>query len=302
VVAMASARHHAREHRFGSIIAFLVGRTGDSGTGNDAEDGERGQACANQMPAAWAHARVRDMAHASLWQRILNLFRPTPNQSAVSVTAASAPVTEKAFDHDAIDKALFARAHALLQLDFSSVEVREQHRADVFALLVDIDRRIDWIEENANSYPNGTISTDVWFAGYGIAALAERLTGHFKAAGWLGNEANAANLWAKSTLSVCSHYHHMVGPAMLASADCAERQGKPDEAMRSYNAVVADFAWLSDEWNQETAAPPGDQRLALSCLKTAAERLIALDAGEERSPTQLAELIATLDAILSRDQ
>lgn len=241
------------------------------------------------------------MAHASLWQRVLNLFRPSPSQSAVAVTAASAPVAEEAFDHDAIDKALFGRADALLKLDFSSIEVREQHRADVLALFVDIDRRIDWIKDNANGYPNGTISVEVWFAGYGIAALAERLICYFKTAGWLDNEANAANLWAKATLSVCSHYHHMVGPAMLASADCAERQGKQDEAMRSYNAVVADFTWLSDEWSQETEAPPEDQRVALSCLKTAAERLIALDAAEEPSPAQLAELIATLDAILSRE-
>jgi hypothetical protein len=242
------------------------------------------------------------MAHASIWTRILDLFRSAPNQSPVAATTPSAPIADQAFDHDAIDKALFDRADALLQLDFSSIEIREQHRADVFGLLVDIDRRIDWIEDNANGYPNGTISAAVWFAGYGIAALAERLTGYFKAAGWLGNEANAANLWAKATLSVCSHYHHMVGPAMLASADCAERQGKPDEAVRSYSAVVADFAWLSDEWIEETAAPPEDQRLALSCLKTAAERLIALDARDERSPAQLAELIATLDAILSRAQ
>lgn len=237
------------------------------------------------------------MAHVSIWQRILRLFRPTPSQPTVAGTAASAPIAKQAFDHDAIDKALFDRADTLLQLDFSSDEVREQHRADVLALLVDIDRRIDWINDNANGYPNGTISVEVWFAGYGIAALAERLTGYFKAAGWLGNEANAANLWAKATLSVCSHYHHMVGPAMLASADCAERQGKPDEAMRSYNAVVADFAWLSDEWADETEAPPEEQRLALACLKTAAERLIAL--GAEEGPS-LTELVAALDAVLSR--
>lgn len=139
-------------------------------------------------------------------------------------------------------------------------------------------------------------------ASYGMAALAERLTGHFRTAGWLGNEANTANLWAKATLAVCSHYHDMVGPAMLAVADCAERQGKPGEAISSYRAVVADFAWLSDEWKEETVAPPEDQRLALSCLKTAAERLISLGAGDRESPEKLAELIATLDAILSRDQ
>ena len=241
------------------------------------------------------------MTHASLWTRILNLFRPVATQPTGEAATTSAPPAKETSRDDAIDQALADRVDALLELDVSDTRVREEHRANVFALLMDLDRRIDWVKDNANGYPNGSISGNVWFAGYRMAALAEGLTGYFKAAGWLGNEANAANLWAKATLSVCSHYHHMVGPAMLAAADCAERRGDPEEAIHSYKVVVADFAWLSDEWNQETEAPPEDQRLALCCLKTAAERLIALDAADERSSAQLAELIATLDAILSRD-
>jgi hypothetical protein len=242
------------------------------------------------------------MAHASLWQQILKLFRTVSTQPTGEAATTSAPVAKEISRDDAIDQALADRVDALLELDVSDTRVREEHRANVFALLVDIDRRIDWVKDNANGYPNGPISGNVWFAGYRMATLAERLTGYFKTAGWLGNEANAAGLWAKATLSVCSHYHDMVGPAMLAAADCAERRGDPEEAISSYNAVVADFAWLSDEWNHETAAPPEDQRLPLACLKTAAERLIVLEADEERPPAQLTELIATLDAILSRDQ
>lgn len=242
------------------------------------------------------------MTHASIWTRILNLFRPADARPTGVTATPATPVAEKTSRDDAIDQALADRVDALLELDVGDTRVREEHRANVFALLVDIDRRIDWVKDNANGYPNGPISGNVWFAGYRMATLAERLTGYFKTAGWLGNEANAAGLWAKATLSVCSHYHNMVGPAMLAAADCAERRGDSKDAISSYNAVVADFTWLSDEWSQETEAPPEDQRVALCCLKTAAERLIVLDAAEERSPAQLAELIATLEAILSRDQ
>lgn len=240
------------------------------------------------------------MAPAPIWQRILDLFRSAPTQPSLRSASASAPGVETPSRDAAIDQALADRVNAVLELDLSDRDAREPHRENIFALLVDIDRRIDWVKENANGYPNGTISGNVWFAGYRMAALGERLTEHFKAAGWLGNESNAANLWAKATLSVCSHYHDMVGPAMLAVADCAERLEDLDEAIRSYQAVVADFAWLADEWNEETVAPPEDQRLALSCLKTAAERLLALEASGERSPAQLATLIATLDDILAR--
>lgn len=240
------------------------------------------------------------MAPAPIWQRILDLFRPSPTLPNIQTSSVSAPGVETPSREDAIDQALADRVNAVLELDLSDRETREPHRENIFALLVDIDRRIDWVEANANGYPNGTISASVWFVGCRMAALGERLTEHFKAAGWLGNESNAANLWAKATLSVCSHYHHMVGPAMLAVADCAERLGKPEEAIRSYQAVVADFAWLADEWTEETVAPPEDQWLALSCLKTAAERLLALEAGGERSPAQLTALIATLDGILAR--
>jgi hypothetical protein len=241
------------------------------------------------------------MAPVSIWQRFLDLFRPAPSHSTAQTPSASAPGVDKPFGEDAVDQSLIDGVNAVLRLDISDPDARAQHKADIFALLVDIDRRIDWIKANANGYPNGTISADVWFAGYRMAALGERLTEYFKAAGWLSNESNAANLWAKATLSVCSHYHNMVGPAMLAVADCAERLGEPDEAIRSYRAIVADFAWLADEWTEEAVAPLEDERIALSCLKTAAERLIALDGADGASPVPLAELIATLDVILSRE-
>jgi hypothetical protein len=76
----------------------------------------------------------------------------------------------------------------------------------------------------------------------------------------------------------------MVGPAMLANADCHDRLGNIERSSRMYAGVITDFAFLLDGWMNRTEAPIGDDRLALESLQTATERLIA------RGTTRLDEL------------
>lgn len=162
----------------------------------------------------------------------------------------------------------------MLNLDLSSDSAREKHGEFVLNVLRHLDTQIERICQEANGYPANPISALVWMDGAGYGNLMCTLTHHFRDAGWLKREENASALWAKATLAVCSHYHHMVGPAMIANADCNDRLGNTDRATQLYGSVVQDFAFIADDWSNESEGPHEDDRSALESLQTAVERLL----------------------------
>lgn len=192
--------------------------------------------------------------------------------------------------------AIKADVERVLQLDLSSDVARQEHGESVLTVLRTLDAEIENIRQQANGYPENPISALVWINGAGFGNLASALTGHFQNAGWLKREEDASALWAKVTLAVCSHYHHMVGPAMLANADCHERLGNTDRAVQMYGCVVKDFSFIADDWANESGSPADEDRMALESLEAAAQRLLAnginnLDGIDVRAIQQQAELV-----------
>lgn len=163
-----------------------------------------------------------------------------------------------------------------------------------------LDKEIEQVRQLANGYPANPISAaDVWMAGAGYSDLARALAGHFKRAGWLQREGNACSLWAKATLSVNSHYHHLVGPAMLADADCQERLGNLVRAATLYTCVVKDFIFLAGGRFDETATPTEEDKISLRCLSTAVNRLLAQ--GENQVDNhELVEVQSKIESLLAR--
>jgi hypothetical protein len=196
------------------------------------------------------------------------------------------------------DERLIAELESMLATDFSEPATREARHDAVYAALQAVDTHLNDIKDRANGYPRAPIDGAVWFAGRRMIDLTERLTLHFRAAGWLRKEFLASWLWGKATLAVCAHYHHMVGPAMLACADCHERLGEPAEAIDRYEAVIGDFMFLLDEWEPETLAPAGDDRAAIECLRHAAERVLALDPARSNADAMRAVLLR-IDGLLT---
>ena len=186
----------------------------------------------------------------------------------------------------------------LLAQDHSDRTQRSAQDPKVIEVLERLDKEIEAIRAQAKGYyPDGSISATVWFSGAGYANLCRRLTLHFREADWLLREENASALWAKATLAVCAHYHHLVGPAMLANADCQERLGNATKAAQMYRAVVGDFEFLLDDDYSE--GPHDDEeRTAIESLRTAADRLLELGAaGSERE--RLAGIRETAESVLT---
>lgn len=197
------------------------------------------------------------------------------------------------------DERLIAGLKSMLVTDFSDPATREAQHDAVCETLAAVDAHLNDIKDRANGYPRAPIDGAVLFAGRRMIDLTERMTLHFRAAGWLRKEFLASWLWGKATLAVCAHYHHMVGPAMLACADCHERLGEPAEAIDRYESVIDDFMWLLDAWEPETAAPAGNDRVAIECLGRAAERVLALDPSRANAG-ELRTALSRIDRLFAR--
>jgi hypothetical protein len=195
--------------------------------------------------------------------------------------------------------ALKSEVEQVLALDLSSDKSREEHGEFVLKVLRQLDAEIVNIRQQANGYPANPISALVWMNGAGYGNLACALTEHFHNAGWLKREENASALWAEVTLAVCSHYHHLVGPAMLANADCHDRLGNADRATEMYSGVVKDFAFIADDWANESDSPHDEDRLALESLQTAVDRLLTRGVSD-LDGIDLASIQAQTGAVLLR--
>lgn len=155
------------------------------------------------------------------------------------------------------------------------------------------------IRESANSYPENPINASVWMDGATLAAHAEALTNYLHTTEYINYEAHAAQVWANVTLSVCGHYHHLVGPAMITNAQIAERMDNIDFAMQAYKAVLNDFTSLLDDCETYDYAPEDENAIALNSLKEAVESLIRLYDGSEECAKAI-EVQKRLERILGK--
>lgn len=197
--------------------------------------------------------------------------------------------------------AIRADVEAILQLDLVSEANRENHDPQILVVLERLNAEIERVRLQADGYPaTNAIAANVWLDGAGYANMACALTQHFQQAGWLKQEHNASLLWAKATTAVCSHYHHLVGPAMLAHADCHDRLGNGDRAAQMYVGVVQDFScFVLNGCNDDAEEPTEEERVAVESLQVAAQRLSATGMSHVGS-TSLATVLSRADEILAR--
>ena len=153
--------------------------------------------------------------------------------------------------------------------------------------------------QDSTSYPATPITGRDWTDGATIARCAEACARIAAAIGPLRLETNMQEIRIAATLAVCSHYHHLVGPAMIAVSDTYEREGWTDRAAGNYEAVIADFSWILDDLIEDEDAPDGDEATALGALRRAHERSQALGAGDA---AEHAARIAAIDAVLVREE
>ncbi|MEO0586415.1 MAG: hypothetical protein AAF078_02135 [Planctomycetota bacterium] len=228
-----------------------------------------------------------------MWNKLRSLF----------ASAAKAPGPESVFE--GVDQlAEFAEVSAavdrVLELDISSASARTEHAARIETTLDELAREVKLVRRLANGYPETEpINGAVWMNGAGYGVLGASLTEHFRHADWLAIELRASKIWVNAVLAVNSHYHHLVGPAMIACADAQGRSGHADARAEMFRAVVLDFAFLVDDLEPDIELEETEV-VSLQSLRTAAAGLLAAGM-EEIEGLALADIVARVDAQLDPD-
>jgi len=139
-----------------------------------------------------------------------------------------------------------------------------------------MEREVKRVRSQSNGYPRNSIAGDVWFDGVALANMAELLANYLSDKDYLNEQSKATNLWTGAVLSVCSHYHHRVGPAMIANASISEKTGHIEYSKTAYSAVLQDFECILEYTEEDENKPEGDDLVALNSLQMACDRLINL--------------------------
>lgn len=209
-----------------------------------------------------------------MWNRLKQLVAGQSKEPAPPEPAES-PSVQLQFD-DARPE-----VEEFLKIDIGDEKADSEQGEQAISVMKKMAQDIDQIERAAKGDPNNTIDGGLWLSGAGYGNLAQEMTKRFKEAGWLDHEQFASALWARATLAVNARHHHLVGPAMLANADCQQRLGNPDRATHICTSIIKDFIFLIGTWQQkQTEIPVAEDRTALECLQTAIETLLKLGTTE----------------------
>jgi hypothetical protein len=136
-------------------------------------------------------------------------------------------------------------------------------------VLEELGREFAKVLDKANEFGNFLIDVNVMMTGATLGSMAERYAGLLNQRGFHDLEEQAQRLRCQVVLTVQGHYRHIVGPAMIACAECNERLGNALVAAEMYQAVIADFSWLVDVWARTDEAPGDEDRCSLHCLAQA---------------------------------
>jgi hypothetical protein len=156
---------------------------------------------------------------------------------------------------------------------------RDALRISAAQALTALSRQCKELQEAANGYPTNPIRMDIWHDGVTLGVLAHTLALQLRQRGLTEMEEQAHAFCCVAVCAVQPHDHHIVGPAMLARAECNERLGNTGVAVQLYQAVVADLSALVEAWETRAAALSAEDEVALRCLVHAIERLLVLQPG-----------------------
>lgn len=117
-----------------------------------------------------------------------------------------------------------------------------------------------------------------WLEGAEIGNCGSLLTEYLEGKDLLDFQERSANVWGSAILSVCAHYHHMVGPAMVANAKISEKRGNINRVKEICIAVIKDFETILESCERLKKRPSKNDELhvSLESLDYALNKIIEL--------------------------
>jgi len=132
-----------------------------------------------------------------------------------------------------------------------AIHLNDHFKANERVLLKGILEILDYLvkdlADSAGGYPNNPINGLVWFGGMWLRICCDSLAFYCDMREDLTGKIRALENKCQVTLSIMSHYPHLVGPDMVRAAEAHEMAGNFPRAKQMYSAVIADLQWIADD-------------------------------------------------------
>lgn len=188
--------------------------------------------------------------------------------------------TEKAVADEEQNRIRSLKSQIETFIDLSSDEV-EGKIDDIRTCLSYMEEQSIRIKKESNGYPEKAMSAEVWMDGYLLINSSEALVFFLSDKPYVKEEARATKIWLDTVLSICPHYHHLVGPAMIASASVAIKIGDIEYAKKAYSAVITDFLEVLESAEKEQGCLNKDDEVSINSLLLAIQGQSSLTKSDE---------------------
>lgn len=117
------------------------------------------------------------------------------------------------------------------------------------------------------------------YGGMELSGYADTLAEKLKENNLLKYRVELVDISTRATLSNFGHYHHIVGPAMIACGKAHEEIDDFEVSEKCYTAIIKDFMIILERVEDIGGGLPQDDEymIAVNALRIACERLIALN-------------------------
>jgi len=177
-------------------------------------------------------------------------------------------------------------------------------KANEKALLNGIFEILDYlvadVRDSAGGYPRNPISGVVWFGGTWLRSCCSSLAYYCDLSQDVKSKIKALDNKCQVTLSIMSHYPHLVGPDMVMAGEANEAAGNIARAKQMYSAVIADLQWIADDIEDFDEEEVKNMHIySLEALAKAYERQMHIDKNDAYI-TQLNNLETLIQQIKDR--
>jgi hypothetical protein len=146
------------------------------------------------------------------------------------------------------------------------------------------------IAQESGDYPDSTLSGGVWMNGAILRDWAYFMAQYFNHENDKERELQMLFIRVKVTNAIMSHYHHLVGPAMVDLAVCCIDNDLPEKAEQFFNAVILDFDWLIDEYIDGSTEINEEDAISISALQQAYEGMLRIKKDDKELNSKLKKL------------
>jgi hypothetical protein len=185
----------------------------------------------------------------------------------------------------------------------TAATVLQYNDQDLTVKIAEVDTFLDDLKSEAQhlaSISKGAMRGDLYFNGAALLEIGEAMSRRLQGQDDLSQQHfKATSLWVGLVLNIAAHYHHLIGPAMIAMANAGEKIGDTEHTIKACRTVVSDFELILEREEHMEYRPVQENLVSIECLDAAVQKLIFHQVQEH---DDLLTLKQRIDIVLNKEQ